>query len=90
MCGSRWLGVPPPCPIDDTPYTACTADTVAALRARGLALPPGTVLAVTVERPPSLPAPAAAAAAQPSHVVGPSVTTKTYRGKHPKPLRTGA
>jgi hypothetical protein len=82
-----WLEPPPPCPVDDTPYTACVAPSESLHRAAHLAasqgrtLPAGTVLAVPVARPSSLPTVTPAA----SPIVGPSFTTKTYRGRHPKP-----
>ena len=81
---------PPPCPVDDTPFTACTPESVALARAQtqaaaqGQTLPTGTILAIPVARPSTLPAPVA----QPSTVIGPTVTTKTYRGR-PGTLRDG-
>jgi hypothetical protein len=87
-CGSWYLETPPPCPVDDTPFTACTPESVAQrlaqqLAAQGQTLPPGTLVAVPVERPLGLPVPSPAAPAP-----QPTFTTKTYRGKHPKPPRT--
>lgn len=85
-CGP--LDTPPPCPVDDTPYTACVAPSAALRRAQqlaaasGKALPPGTVLAVPVASP-LQPRPAPL----PATTIGPSVTTGTYRGRHPKPPR---
>lgn len=87
------LEVPPPCPVDDTPFTACTPESVALQKARELALaqgrsiPPGTQMALLVRSP--LP-PAAAPAPQPV-----TFSTKTYRRNpplradrpHPKPPR---
>lgn len=76
--------------MDDTPFTACTPESVALQRARDLAaaqgrsLPPGTVTAIAVNAP-ALPA-AAPATAQPAPPV--TVSTKTYRGK-PGLLRDG-
>lgn len=86
--GKHWdLGVPPPCPVDDTPYTACTPESVALATARAIAaatgrtLPPGTVTAVMVKPPLGVPS-------QPvTTVVQQTFTTKTYRGKRPKPLK---
>jgi len=48
---------PGPCPVDDTPHTACTTESVAALKAAAdLALGPttGTRLVVPVEPPAAL------------------------------------
>jgi hypothetical protein len=75
--------------VDDTPFTACTPESVARrlteqLAARGQALPPGTLVVVPAERPLGLPS-SAAPASQPT--VTETFTTKTYRGKHPKPPR---
>lgn len=33
-CGFGWKHDPGPCPVDDTPHTACTPESVAALRVR--------------------------------------------------------
>jgi hypothetical protein len=90
-CGSWYLETPPPCPVDDTPYTACTPESVARrlaqqLAAQGQTLPAGTLVVVPVERPPSLPPATPGPVPQP--MVVETFTTKTYRGKHPKPPRT--
>lgn len=76
---------PGPCPVDDTPHTACTPESVALQQLRQHA-PPGTVLVVPVARPAGLP---------PAGHTERVITTKTYRRDpplradrpKPKPLR---
>lgn len=85
-CGD--LGIPPPCPVDDTPFTACTAETVAASQSitqpLGAAGPTTVVVPVV---PPFLMAgrPAAPNAARTEE----PVSTKTYRGTKRGALRDG-
>jgi hypothetical protein len=68
--GNGWRGDPGPCPVDDTPHTACTPEMF-----------PGTVVAadgsvtIPLARPPGMPAPA-----PPAALPG-EFTTKTYQRK---------
>ena len=74
-CGltwSPWKTDPGPCPVDDTPHTACTPASIAAK---------GNSFVGPGHRPRTLPAPPAAPAAPaaPSTQVGAPFTTKTYK-----------
>jgi hypothetical protein len=81
-----WRDVPPPCPVDDTPFTACTPESVARQRLAG-PVAADTAPCVTVVRvnPPQV-----LTQCRPTSPPDPgreTFTTKTYRGKHPKPER---
>lgn len=65
--GCRAWEDPGPCPVDDTPHTACT--TVAAARRAGA--PPGTLVVIPVRPPAGLPVPPVAERVE--------FTTATYR-----------
>jgi hypothetical protein len=71
-CGLTWRHDPGPCPVDDTPHTACTPESVAAKHA----------ITVAIRRPRTLPPPPpipGARAELPGTIIGPPVSTKDYR-----------
>ena len=67
-CGLTWKHDPGPCPVDDTPHTACTPASV------------GSALTAPARRPRTLPAvPGVPVTELPTTMVGEPVTTKDYR-----------
>jgi hypothetical protein len=65
---SRMQGDPGPCPVDGTPHTACTPESVGALT-------------IHAARPRVLDRQAATALAAAAEAARPTFTTKTYRRK---------
>ena len=71
-CGCRFRHDPGPCPVDDTPHTACTPESIGSTLVSGTR--PVQSLTVPLKRPGWLP-PAPAAAQQTVE----TFTTATYR-----------
>jgi len=80
-CGLGWRHDPGPCPVDDTPHTACTPESVARLAATTAPTRAPRSMAATLEAL----ARRAAGGVAPVPVVreAPAVSTKTYRRPAP-------
>lgn len=81
------LGIPPPCPVDDTPFTACTAEIGVA--SQQITQPLGASGPTTVVIPVAPPFALARRPAAPIERTEVSVSTKTYRGTKRGALRDG-